>query len=150
MNHESLVDADWRTRLDEIYELIGDVSLPTVPQEMVRAYGRRMARLFPVDRRISLSRRELSEPRFRVTRYSQWQEEINPWKQKGRLPLLEGGLFAELIYSDRPHIIDDLQVAVDDPAAPYLEGQRSLMAIPMLDRGESLTDDRTLLAAKVR
>ncbi len=73
--------------------------------------------------------------KFRITRYSGWTETINPWKEKERLPVLEGGLLGELLYAGEPRIIDDLQLAPDDPAAEYLAGQRSLMAIPMLDRG---------------
>ena len=128
----------WQQRLEAIYATMREVSLQTDPQEMVRAYGRRMEEMFPVDRRIAISRRGLERPWFRVTRYSGWKEEINPWEQKDKLPLLSGGLFAELLYSNRPHIIDDLQVDQDDPAFPYLEGQRSLLAIPMLDGGEAL------------
>ncbi|HEX6986095.1 MAG TPA: PP2C family protein-serine/threonine phosphatase, partial [Planctomycetaceae bacterium] len=108
------------------------------PQEMVRAYARRMQVLFPVDRRISLSRRGLSYPSYRVTRFSEWPEDINPWRERHRLPLHEGGLFADLIYGDEPVLIDDLHVDPDDPAARYLTGQRSLMAIPMLDGGVAL------------
>ena len=106
--------ADWQERLDEICGLMREMSVQTDPQEMVRAYGRRMERIFPVDRRICLSRRDLSAPRFRVTRYSEWKEDINPWKQRHRLPLLEGGLFAELIYSDQPRIIDDIGLSPEE------------------------------------
>ena len=52
--------------------------------------------------------------------------------------LLEGGLLGELIYDDEPRIIDHLQVAAGDPGAEYLDGQRSLIATPMYDRGEGL------------
>jgi sigma-B regulation protein RsbU (phosphoserine phosphatase) len=130
--------ADWQTRLHDIYELMREMSLHTDPQAMVRAYGERVRKLFPVDRRISLSRRGLKNAQFRITRYSEWPEEINPWEQRDRLPLLEGGLFADLIYDGQPVIIDNLDVASDDPAAPYVEGQHSLMALPMFDNGESL------------
>jgi len=128
----------WQARLDDIYEMMHEMSLQTDPQEMVRAYGRRVTHLFPSERRISLSRRELKRPEFRVTRYSEWTDEINPWKQKERLPLLRGGLFADLIYANKPVIIDEIDLAPGDPAAPYLKGQRSLTAIPMLDGGEAL------------
>ncbi len=129
---------NWQQRLDAIYDVVKEMSLQTHPQEMVQAYARRMARIFPVDRRISLSRRGLRCPAFRVTRYSEWQEEINPWKQADRLPLLRGGFFADLLYGDVPQIFDELDVPDDDPAAPYLQGQRSAMAIPMLDQGQAL------------
>jgi hypothetical protein len=55
-----------------------------------------------------------------------------------RLPLFEGGLIAKLIYADEPQILDNLDVPKDDPAADYLAGHPSLMAIPMFDQGVSL------------
>lgn len=128
----------WQQRLHEVVETMREMSVLTDPQEMVRAYGRRMDKLFPVERRISLSRRDLKEPAYRVTRFSEWKEDINPWKEKHRLPLHEGGLFADFLYGDEPVVIDDLQIDPDDPAARYLEGQRSLVAIPMLDGGVAL------------
>lgn len=63
---------------------------------------------------------------------------MNPWLDKDRLPLLKGGLVAELIYADEPRVIDDLAVTADDPAADYLAGHRSLLAIPLFDQGVAL------------
>lgn len=128
-------------RLRSVYETIREMSLQTDPQEMVRAYSRRMSEMFPVDKRISLSRRDLDFPEFRVTRYSEWKEQVNPWAEGHRLPHLKGGLFAELLYGDEPRIVDDIdELGLDasDPALPYLDGQGSLMAIPLLDEGKAL------------
>ena len=127
---------DWRHRLHVIIEMMREMSLQTNPQSMVRAYGQRIRQLMPANRYVALSRRGLEFPKYRITRSSLWkEEEINPWTQKDRLPLLEGGLLGELIYGDEPRIIDDLAVSPDDPAAEYLEGQLSLMAIPPLRPG---------------
>jgi sigma-B regulation protein RsbU (phosphoserine phosphatase) len=62
------------------------MSRQTDPQEMVRSYGERMRRLLPSDGRISLSRRGLTAPKYRITRSTTWAENINPWKEKDRLP----------------------------------------------------------------
>ncbi len=105
---------------------------------MVRSYARRMQQLMPVDRRISLSRRGLKHPQVRVTRFSEWEEEINPWKEPDRLPVLDGGLLSELIYDDVPRVIPQLELAPDDPAQEYLAGQKSLMSLPLYDGGEAL------------
>jgi sigma-B regulation protein RsbU (phosphoserine phosphatase) len=129
---------DWQQRLAYIVEMAQDLSRQTDPQAMVRSYGERVRRLLPSDGRLSLSRRGLAAPMYRITRSSTWPESINPWKEKERLPLLEGGLLAQLIYSDEPRIFDDLIVADDDPAAEYLAGHRSLMAIPLFDQGVAL------------
>lgn len=132
--------SDWRERLAEVAELMREMSTHTDPQEMVRAYGRRVRQIMPADRWVSISRRGLEFPKYRITRSSLWSEEINPWKQPEKLPVLEGGLLAELVYADQPRIIDDLPAELDpgDPAAEQLEGMGSLMAIPHFDEGVGL------------
>lgn len=125
-------------RLGFVVETMKEMSRQSDPQAMVRAYNARMQRLLAVDRMLSLSRRELESPWYRITRYSLWNDDVNPWRDRERLPVLRGGLFARLLYSDEPAMIDDLQLEGDDPARPYLEGQRSLMAIPNFDRGVAM------------
>ena len=130
--------ADWQTRLDDIYETMREMSLQTDPQEMVRAYGRRMQRVFPAQRRISLSRRDLESPEYRVTRFSGWGDDVNPWKDPDKTVVHSGGLLADLIYKDRPSVIDELELSEHDPAYEYLKDQRSVLAIPLLDSGQAL------------
>ncbi len=129
---------DWEQRLGHVVDMMRDMSRHTDPQEMVRSYARRVQLLRPTDGRVSISRRGLRSPEFRVTRSTTWDEDINPWKEKERLPLLRGGLLADLLYKDVPRIIDDLQLCHDDPAAEYFVGNRSLAAIPMYDQGVAL------------
>jgi sigma-B regulation protein RsbU (phosphoserine phosphatase) len=129
---------DWRERLALIVEMMREMSSQTDPLEMRRAYAARMRRIRPLDDTLSLSRRGLKFPYYRITRSSRWAEEINPWKETDRLPLLKGGVLADLIYGDEPRIFDDLRVPAGDPAAEYLEDFRSVMAIPMYDQGVAL------------
>lgn len=129
---------DWQERMAAVVETMREMSLQVDAQSMVRAYGARMRQIMPVDRWLSISRRDLEAPKYRITRSSSWKEAIDPWKQKELLPILEGGLLADLIYGDQPRVIDQLDVSPDDPAAKYLEGQRSLIAIPHYDRGNAL------------
>jgi sigma-B regulation protein RsbU (phosphoserine phosphatase) len=137
-DHLGLRAGDWRERLAVVVDMMRGMSRETNPQEMVRHYGERVRQLMPSDRRLSLSRRGLGRPRFRITRSSTWAEAVNPWKDKERLPLLVGGLLAELIYGDETRLIDDLRLAADDPAAEYLAGHRSLLAIPLYDGGVAM------------
>lgn len=118
--------------------MMREMSLQTDPQAMVRDYSSRLRQMLHADRFVSLSRRDLPAPKFRITRSSLWEHEVNPWTEKDRLPVLEGGILGDLIYGDQPRIIQDLIVPQDDPAFAYLEGQRSLMAIPNYDRGSAL------------
>ncbi len=131
-NHE-----DWQERLSTVIDTVREMSRQTDPQAMVQAYGQRMLEMFPNMRRVSLSRRGLEYPFYKVTRYSEWNEDINPWKQPEKLPIYSGGLFADLIYSNEPRVIDQLEVDAQDPAKAYLEGQNSLTAVPLFDKGES-------------
>lgn len=129
----------WRERLAFVVEMMRDMSRQTDPQEMVRAYGRFMDRILEIDRFLSISRRDLAAPWFRITRLdlTNPNDSINPWKQRDRLPLHDRGLLSELIYGDEPRIIDDLDglIAPDDPAAVHFEGMRSLLAILNYDNG---------------
>ena len=132
------LDSLWRERLRQVVAMMREMSQQTDPQTMVKAYDRRMREMMPIGGRISLSRRDLEAPWFRITRFTGWREEINPWTQKDRLPLLRGGLFAELLYGDEPDLRLHLRPDPDDPAAPYLEGFGSLAAMPHYDQGVAL------------
>jgi len=135
-----LFEGSWQERLASIVDAMREMSLQTEPGEMVRAYGARVGALIPAARRISLSRRGLKSPRYRITRSSTWTETIDPWKEKDRLPLLEGGLLGDLIYGDEARLIDDIAplLGPDDPAFDYLAGCRSLMAMPHYEQGETM------------
>jgi sigma-B regulation protein RsbU (phosphoserine phosphatase) len=129
---------DWHQRLRDIVATMRELSLQTDPHAMSQAYGQRVRKLFPMDRFLSLSRRGLDRPQVRVTRFSGWTETINPWHEKDRLPLLTGGILADLIYSDEPWVIDEVSVDPADPAAEYIDGMGSLVAIPHYDQGQAL------------
>jgi sigma-B regulation protein RsbU (phosphoserine phosphatase) len=133
-----LFQGDWQHRLAHIVETMREMSSHTDPQEMVRSYGRRMRELMPIDGFLSLSRRGLEKPEYRITRSSRWTGDVNPWREANRLPLLRGGLLSDLVYGEEPRIIDDLTVDPDDPASEYLDGHRSLIAVPHFDHGQGL------------
>lgn len=129
---------NWERRLDMIVATMREMSLHTDPQEMVKAYGARIRELRPLDALISVSRRNLSPPHYKITRSSRWETEINPWKQPDLLPQLQGGLLGRLLYDEKPVIIDELQVDPDDPAYEYLNGYGSLAAVPHYNGGAAL------------
>lgn len=138
LGNESGGAADWERRLSDIMRMMRETSEQTDPQAMVAAYSRHVRSMVPVDAFVSMSRRDLDPPKYRITRYSGWTEKINPWQQKDRLPILEGGLLGKLLYDGEPTIIDELKLPPDDPAAEYLAGQRSLMAVPHLEGGKTV------------
>jgi phosphoserine phosphatase RsbU/P len=135
-----LLLGDWQERLSGIVEAMREMSLQSDPLQMVTAYGARVRAWMPADRWLSLSRRGHDSPYFRITRSSCWSETIDPWREKERLPLLSGGFLADLIYGDEPRFIEDISelVRADDPAWGYLDGMRSLIAVPHYDQGEAI------------
>jgi sigma-B regulation protein RsbU (phosphoserine phosphatase) len=136
----------WRDRLAFVVDTMRELSRQTDPQLMVQTYSQRVRMVLPTDAFLALSRRGLEAPRHRITRSSLWDEPINPWKQPDRLPIFDRGLLGRLIYGDEPVIIDDLQVEPDDPAASFLTGNRSLVAVPVYDGGVAI--NMTILLKK--
>ncbi len=126
---------NWRARLAASVEVMRELSRYSDPQEMYAVFARRMSQLFPVSRQVTVSRRGLKFPQYRVTRFNLWREPLNPWKDWHRLPIHEGGLFAELVYADQPRVMDDVTLDAEDPANAYIGGQRSVVAIPHYDQG---------------
>src|SRR5688572_25213008 len=110
----------WRRELSVIVDLMRDLSRQTDPQLAVNLYGARLQEhgLVPADEYIAVSRRDLAAPAYRITRSTRWDEDVNPWREKHKLPLFTAGLLGELIYSNEPAVIDDLpaRLSKDDPA----------------------------------
>ena len=139
----SLLDAhggDREQRLAFVVDMMRDLSRQTDPQLMVAEYGKRMRQIVPSDANFSLSRRDLEAPYFRITRSSRWEDPVNPWKSTDRLPVFKGGLISKIIYGDQPVVFNDLEAELepDDPAIEYLQGHKSLVAIPLYDQGVAL------------
>ena len=132
-----LTPRNWRARLAVSVDVMRELSRYTNSEEMYHVFVRRMSQLYPTSRQISLSRKAMRWPNFRVTRYNLWPERVNPRTEAHLLPNLRGGLLADLLYADEPRVIDDLQLNANDPAYDYLADQRSLLAIPLFENGEA-------------
>ncbi len=133
-------DAAWRQRLDHIVETMRDMSLHSDPQEMVRSYRARMRSIQPnVEHLVAVSRRGMDAPKYRITRSSMvLGEDVDPWRDPSRLPVLQGGFLGDLLYEGRPRLFADLCVDPSDPAIDHMAGMRSFAAIPNFDQGEAL------------
>ena len=127
--------SEWERRLHEVTEMMRQMSSEDDPQEMVKHYRERANRIFPVDAYVSLSRRDLDFPFFRVTRASTWDEELDPWKHNDKLPVYDRGLFQELLYTGLPVYLPNLEIDEDDPAHKYMGECASVIAIPAFDDG---------------
>lgn len=133
---------NWRQRLDYIVNTMKEVSRQASPEDMVAAYSRRMRASLPSHRFLSLSRRGVEPPKFIVARdigeHETDEQPRDVWRNRDGLPVLEGGLLGELLFSNEAHLLEDFVFDDDDPAAAYLAGYRSLMAIPVFDGGETM------------
>ncbi len=121
-----------------VVELMREISTQTDPQGMVAAFRSRARRLYGGVGSVSVSRRDLDPPFYRITRSWIWGEEINPWTQKERLPILDSGILGELLYADQPRVLADVRVPPDDPAYEHLKDARSLVCLPQYDGGLAL------------
>jgi sigma-B regulation protein RsbU (phosphoserine phosphatase) len=140
----------WERRLAFVVETMREISRQTDPQAMVQAYSLRMRKIMPSDGFVSLSRRDLPAPQYRITRSSTWDRSVNPWQQRQQLPVFEWGLLGELLYGNEPVIIDDVpsRLSADEPAMQFLEGMGSLVAVPLFDQGVALNMVVLMRAAK--
>lgn len=131
-----LTDPDGRLSL--ITQMVREISLQSDPQAMIKLFRKRTRELYGGVDSVSLSRRGLEPPKYRITRSTQWTQDINPWQQPDRLPLLSAGLLGELLYEGKPQTLRDLRIPPADQTYEYLRNVRSLIALPLYDSGEAL------------
>ena len=133
---------DTHASLQTVTDIMRELSRLTDPDDAAELYGNGLQKLnlVPRDRYVGISRRDLAAPQYRVTRYSEWKEHPNPWTERHKLPLLSGGFLADILYSNQPAIIPDLQSRVipSDPAYEYLKEMSLLIGLPHFDTGESI------------
>lgn len=123
-------------RLKEYLSLARELSLTRDAHELTKLLRARLRFIVPATHGLSLSRRGLTGQQVRVTRSTRWQEDINPWKEPQRLPVLEGGLAWRLMEAGQAVKIDHLEVPEDDPFSPYAQGMKSLIAAPVFHDGQ--------------
>jgi sigma-B regulation protein RsbU (phosphoserine phosphatase) len=126
------------SRLRRIDDLVMEMSAQDDPERLVRVFARQGAFLVPYDGILSISRRDMDAPYYRLTRSWLWREPINPWTELHRLPVFDRGLLGELLYVGKPAVLNRLEVEPDDPAREHLEGMGSLACVPSYDHGQPL------------
>jgi sigma-B regulation protein RsbU (phosphoserine phosphatase) len=130
----------WQEELAIIDRTMKAISGITDPEKLVDVYWEGVGEFIPTDDYLTLSRRNVPAPEYLITRSSRFTEHPNPWTQRERLPRLSGGLLGDIIYANKPCLIEDLPVRLrpDDPAHFYLDGFKFLVACPHYDNGEAL------------
>lgn len=113
-------------------EAVRELSRHDDPSRVLRLSQQYARRIIRFDRGLWASRRDLPAPQIHIARTD---PPLGP--ADGR-PIIAGGVLAELLHAGQPRLIDDLSVAANDPARPYLAGMRSLAAIPQFSAGEAV------------
>src|SRR5262249_9111849 len=126
------------SRLRRIDDLVMEMSAQDDAERLVGVFARQGAFLVHRDGFLSVSRRDLAAPYYRLTRSWRWSESANPFTEVHRLPLYDRGLLGELLYVGKPALLNRLEVEPDDPAREHLEGMRSLAGVPSYDHGQPL------------
>ena len=91
-------------------ELMRELSRYKDPDELYKVFTRRMGQLYPTTRQVTVSRRGLERPYYRVTRFNLWKEQSNPWRDAEKLPVQSGGLIGELAYEEQPRVFGELEL----------------------------------------
>lgn len=128
----------WEQRLVHITSTVRELSHAFEPHAMVERYAERMQEFMPVRRLLTATRRGFESPRFGLAKMRSWEEKAELGQDRSAFEEMEGGLLGELLYGGEPRIIEELRVAADDPAAGYLVGQSSLIAIPVFEHGDAV------------
>jgi sigma-B regulation protein RsbU (phosphoserine phosphatase) len=126
-------------RLQRIDELVKELSFQDDPDRLVRVFNRQDGLVFRRDGLVTVSRRDLDPPQYRITRSWRWHDGVNPWSESHLLPVHERGLLGELLYEGKPVVLNRPSLAADDPAREHLEGMSAMACAPGYDRGEAVT-----------
>jgi sigma-B regulation protein RsbU (phosphoserine phosphatase) len=126
-------------RLERLDALVKELSVQEDPEQLIRVFDRQADMVVRRDGLVTLTRRELEPPWYRITRSWRWREQnFFPIDGQQGPPPVSGGLLGQLLYAGKPVLINRLEVAADDPSWEHLAGMRSLACVPGYDRGQPL------------
>jgi sigma-B regulation protein RsbU (phosphoserine phosphatase) len=142
-----LADLSHAGRVDQIVEMLRNVSLARTPVDVLRAFASKYWPLRPIEFILSLSTRDLEPPNYRITRQVHVGQilrghavynPIESYKNRDAIPVHSGGFIWSLIADGKPKLIRDLNVPDDPVASEILAGLRSAMVVPLFHEGEPL------------
>lgn len=146
------VDLSRDPRVALLTSMLRDVSTVQDPGQMLKHFGPWVAQRFPRDGFLSVSVRDLPKGMYKITRtVTNTRNPIgspsneptpDPWTQWQKLPTYRGGIIAQIIASEEPCIITDVDFTNDPVLAGVLGrdamAMRSITAIPAFDDGLAL------------
>src|SRR4051794_10135458 len=92
----------WQEELEIVDRTLREISGVSDPEQLINTYWNGIGKLIPANDYIALSRRDVARPNYLITRSSRFAQNVNPWTQREKLPLLSGGVLGEIIYANRP------------------------------------------------
>jgi response regulator RpfG family c-di-GMP phosphodiesterase len=129
--------ADWRRRLQLVTDAARDMSRRDTATDILSACQTRRRDWLPVDGILTVSRRGLQRPGFRITAGDPWLTLTSSSNAALEGAILEGGLLGELVHAGHATTIEELAADPHDPAFEHLRGMGSLAAVPHFDDGQS-------------
>jgi len=146
------VDLTRDPRVSSLTSMLCDVSAVKEPAQMLKHFGPWVAQRFPRDAFLSVSVRDLPKGMYKITRtitntrnpmgIARNEPSPDPWAQWQSLPTRQGGIIGEIIASEDPCIITDVDFASDPVLGEVLGNDarvlRSISAIPAFDDGLAL------------
>lgn len=132
--------ASLQRRLDEIVDMVRDLSEDRDPVRSVQNYALSMRKLFSDQGLISVSLRGQRPGDYRVMRIlheggAQWEGIFDTLFAGPSAPSCRGGLLGDIIASGQPYVTRDLNVPEDPVLGVQLAGYRMLVAFPVFDQG---------------
>jgi phosphoserine phosphatase RsbU/P len=124
------------SRLWLIDDLVKEMSAQNDADRLVGVFARKGDFLVHRDTWLTLTRRDLHAPFYRVTRSGIWSESLNALTSLPSHPILDRGLLGELLYVGRPALLNRLELASDDPGREHLAGMNALACVPSYDHGQ--------------
>jgi sigma-B regulation protein RsbU (phosphoserine phosphatase) len=121
--------------LQQLVELVKELSRQDDPDRLVRVFNRRHDLLLRYDGLVTVGRRDLDPPQYRITRSWRWHDHVNPWADPDRLPVFDTGLLGRLLYAGEPAVLENLLVGDEDPAEEHFRGMHTLACAPAYEHG---------------
>jgi sigma-B regulation protein RsbU (phosphoserine phosphatase) len=122
-------------RLQKLDALVKELSKEDDPERLLSVFSRHANLIMPRAGVVTVTRRDLPAPQYRITRAARGESIINPETAANQLPVLDRGLLGDLLYAGAPLIVNRLEVAADDPGRKYLEGMGALACAPGYEHG---------------
>lgn len=137
------MDLSSNHRIALLERMVRDISVASLPHEVMTAFGRYYWELRPLDYMITLSTKDLPDGQYRITRQIDiggMREGRVPARPPGpidraKLPVHEGGFLGEIVRAGRPQLFYDLYLRDDPVLGDSVADFGSACVLPLYDEG---------------